>query len=184
MSVQTQIDRISGAVSAALTALTEKGVEVPAGTKVDGLAALIAAIEAGGGGSGGVESCTFTPAETGLVELEVKDWESIAAVFWYNTGNVQIGTSGESVAGFTFAYKSKKQYIATLYNDGSYTASFSGGVNHTNYAINAYTASMSTYYGCSMLRQNNNSALTFYVNTEGANGLRIGATYKAVIMRK
>lgn len=51
MSVQTQIDRISGAVSAALAALTEKGVTVPDGTKVDGLAALIAAIEAGGGGA-------------------------------------------------------------------------------------------------------------------------------------
>ena len=50
MSVQTQIDRISGAVQSALAALSEKGVEVPAGTKVDGLAALIAAIEAGGGG--------------------------------------------------------------------------------------------------------------------------------------
>lgn len=53
MSVQTQIDRISGAVSAALTALAEKGVEVPAGTKVDGLAALIAAIESGGGAVSG-----------------------------------------------------------------------------------------------------------------------------------
>ena len=64
MSVQTQIDRISGAVSAALTALAEKGVTVPAGTKVDGLAALIAAIEAGGGGTGvQVVSGTFTPAE-------------------------------------------------------------------------------------------------------------------------
>lgn len=51
MSVQTQIDRISGAVSAALAALTEKGVTVPDGTKVDGMAALIASIEAGGGGS-------------------------------------------------------------------------------------------------------------------------------------
>ena len=49
MSVQTQIDRISGAVSAALAALTEKGVTVPDGTKVDGLATLIAAIESGGG---------------------------------------------------------------------------------------------------------------------------------------
>ena len=56
MSVQTQIDRISGAVQSALAALTEKGVTVPSGTKVDGLAALIAAIEAGGGsGGGGVE---------------------------------------------------------------------------------------------------------------------------------
>ena len=59
MSVQTQIDRISGAVQSALAALTEKGVTVPPGTKVDGLAALIAAIEAGGGG-GGVSIGTAT----------------------------------------------------------------------------------------------------------------------------
>ena len=51
MSVQTQIDRISGAVQSAIAALTEKGVTVPDGTKVDGIAALIASIEAGGGGS-------------------------------------------------------------------------------------------------------------------------------------
>ena len=51
MSIQTQIDRISESVSAALTALTEKGVTVPDGTKVDGLAALISAIESGGGGA-------------------------------------------------------------------------------------------------------------------------------------
>lgn len=62
MSVQTQIDRISGAVQSALAALSEKGVEVPAGTKVDGLAALIAAIEAGGG-SGGMSSGTITFSE-------------------------------------------------------------------------------------------------------------------------
>lgn len=51
MSIQTQIDRISESVSAALTALAEKGVTVPDDTKVDGLAALIAAIESGGGGA-------------------------------------------------------------------------------------------------------------------------------------
>ena len=51
MSIQTQIDRISESVSAALIALREKGVTVPDGTKVDGLAALISAIESGGGGA-------------------------------------------------------------------------------------------------------------------------------------
>lgn len=68
MSVQTQIDRISGAVSAALTALTEKGVTVPAGTKVDDLAALISGIEAGGGsGDGGgleITSGIVVPSST------------------------------------------------------------------------------------------------------------------------
>lgn len=40
---------VDNAVTAALSALTEKGVEVPEGTNVTGLAALIAAIESGGG---------------------------------------------------------------------------------------------------------------------------------------
>lgn len=52
MSVQTQIDRISGNVSAALAAIADKGVTVPDGSTSDALAELIAAIEAGGGASG------------------------------------------------------------------------------------------------------------------------------------
>lgn len=64
MSVQTQIDRISGAVQSALAALTEKGVTVPDGTKVDGMAALIASIEAGGGIPGyQIVSGTYSPSE-------------------------------------------------------------------------------------------------------------------------
>lgn len=65
MSVQTQIDRISRSVSAALAALAKKGVTVPAGTKVDGLAALIAEIESGGGSGGNISyaSGTFIVAE-------------------------------------------------------------------------------------------------------------------------
>lgn len=49
MSVQTEIDRISGNVSAALSAIAEKGVTVPDGSTSDALAELIQAIQAGGG---------------------------------------------------------------------------------------------------------------------------------------
>ena len=52
MSVQTQIDRISGNVAAALAAIAGKGVTVPDGSTSDALAELIASIEAGGGASG------------------------------------------------------------------------------------------------------------------------------------
>lgn len=69
MSVQTQIDRISGNVTAALAAIAEKGVTVPDGSGSDALAALIAAIEAGGGGGADldfgfdeIETGTYTPA--------------------------------------------------------------------------------------------------------------------------
>lgn len=55
-------------LASALAALTEKGVTVPAGTKVDDLAALISGIEAGGGsGDGGgleITSGIVVPSST------------------------------------------------------------------------------------------------------------------------
>lgn len=62
MSIQTQIDRISGNVSAALSAIVEKGVTVPDGSTSDALAGLIASIEAGGGGK--IANGTYTSIGT------------------------------------------------------------------------------------------------------------------------
>ena len=50
MSVQSEINRIAGAKSDIATAITNKGVTVPSGTKLDGMAALIGSIESGGSG--------------------------------------------------------------------------------------------------------------------------------------
>lgn len=50
MSVQAEIDRIKNAKTAISTAIASKGVTVPDATLLDGMAALIAAIESGGGG--------------------------------------------------------------------------------------------------------------------------------------
>lgn len=49
MSISSEITRISGNVSAALTAIGAKGVTVPSGSNSDDLASLIAQIETGGG---------------------------------------------------------------------------------------------------------------------------------------
>ncbi len=49
MSVQSEITRLETAKSDISTAITNKGVNVPSGTKLDGMAALIESIEAGGG---------------------------------------------------------------------------------------------------------------------------------------
>lgn len=65
MSVQTEISRLESAKEAIATAIAGKGVTVPDGTMLDGMAALIESIEAGGGGSSGatlqVATGTFTP---------------------------------------------------------------------------------------------------------------------------
>ena len=72
MSIQTELTRIKNAKAAIKTAIEGKGVTVPDGTLIDGMAALIAAIEAGGGGGCGknidwrgfpVLTGTFTPSE-------------------------------------------------------------------------------------------------------------------------
>ena len=71
MSVQTEITRIESAKTAIATAIEGKGVTVPDGTLLDGMAPLIESIETGGGGSGTnvdwrgfpVLTGTFTPSE-------------------------------------------------------------------------------------------------------------------------
>lgn len=60
MSIQTELTRITNAKAAIKTAIEGKGVTVPAGTLLDGMAALIESIEAGGGGTK-ISIGTYTP---------------------------------------------------------------------------------------------------------------------------
>lgn len=66
MSIQTELTRLTNAKSAIKAAIEGRGVTVPDATLLDGMAALIDSIEAGGGGDiGGLNlvSGTWTPAE-------------------------------------------------------------------------------------------------------------------------
>lgn len=49
MSIASELTRLQNAKNAITSAITEKGVTVPSGTKLDGMAALIGQIETGGG---------------------------------------------------------------------------------------------------------------------------------------
>ena len=139
MSVQTQIDRISDAVSAVKAALTEKGVTVPDGTKVDGLAALIAAIEAGGVV---VETGTITLAQNGnlTIGLSKNDVHPDVVVIFHTpdaTGSVTgIGASlfvvhsANDVDVYNYGYTStssfssiKLPYVKLGYDTPSWNAS-------------------------------------------------------------
>ena len=62
MSIQSEIDRIAGAKTAIATAIAGKGVTVPDATLLDGMAALIKSIEAGGGSENQLVYGTYTPA--------------------------------------------------------------------------------------------------------------------------
>ena len=63
MSIQTELTRITNAKAAIKAAIEGKGVTVPAATLLDGMAALIESIEAGGGGKAKIATGSFTPAE-------------------------------------------------------------------------------------------------------------------------
>lgn len=60
MSVQTEITRISSAKTAIASAIADKGVTVPNGTLLDGMAALIDSIEVGGGNLKSLNNGSFT----------------------------------------------------------------------------------------------------------------------------
>ena len=63
MSIQTELTRIKNGKAAIKAALEGKGVTVPDATLLDGMAALIESIEAGGGGGDLEMSCgIITPA--------------------------------------------------------------------------------------------------------------------------
>ena len=88
MSIQTELTRITNAKAAIKTAIEGKGVTVPAGTLLDGMAALIAGIEAGGGGS--VEpftkiiSGTITFAEA-TTAFQLPETENFLAAYFIRT---------------------------------------------------------------------------------------------------
>ena len=79
MSIQTELTRLTNAKAAIQTAIEGKGVTVPSGTLLDGMASLIESIEAGGGA--GIElptgykvsTGTYTPNTEGTnVEHDIK----------------------------------------------------------------------------------------------------------------
>ena len=59
MSIQTELTRITNAKAAIKAAIEGKGVTVPEATLLDGMAALIDSIEAGGGGGVATGSLVF-----------------------------------------------------------------------------------------------------------------------------
>ena len=58
MSIQTELTRITNAKAAVKAAIEGKGVTVPEGTKLDGLAALVESIEVGSGGVSGFQTAS------------------------------------------------------------------------------------------------------------------------------
>lgn len=158
MSISSEISRISGNVSAALTAIGNKGVTVPQGSNSDDLANLIGSIQTGGGGTAHTIYFEFSDSTT---ETITGYWDSafissaitattpstyggktvtlaqLDGVTWYEPTAIPIGVQ---LIDFS---KVKEDYV--IYPDGSESA-------EQWYACSDYTPIASgmtfSYRGC------------------------------------
>lgn len=135
MSISSEISRISGNVSDALTAIANKGVTVPSGANSDDLATLIAAIDTGGGGG---TRTTIVPEQTanysdrynqinfvaplvvGEVYIYTIDGVETQSMAFDNYGSVAIG-SPETTIGFEYASGTMYLSIADSSLRGTHT---------------------------------------------------------------
>ena len=129
MSVQSEIDRIAGAKSDISTAITNKGVTVPSGAKLDEMAALIDSIS--GGEDVIIKQVTFKPSSNYLLSndqcLVTHNCGKIPkAVFIFsnNTSNMYVGY------GYIFNFSGSNyttnvsMYDSFGVSDGTYSVTF------------------------------------------------------------
>lgn len=149
MSVQSEITRLQNAKAAIKAAIEGKGVTVPDGTLLDGMAALIESIEAGSGGFENIQTVTgsFTP-ESLITAPEQSLPTNDAFTVEHNAGFVP-----RAAIAYTGTYGTSK---LTLY------AAIVNGLNgYVGYTISTY--SVHQYY--SNKRYINDSIIKTNVNT-------------------
>ena len=132
MSIQTELTRITSAKAAIKTAIEGKGVTVPDGTLLDGMAALIESIQAGGGGGCKIATGAFTLAEPAR-NITVNHGLGVVPNFGLITVNTSY--SNESNTLFTFVYIPNNggygYYYTTSLNKGSANKSSYKGLDQT-----------------------------------------------------
>lgn len=146
MSIVTEISRLKNAKSAIAAAIAEKGVTVPSGTLIDGMAALIESIEAGSGGFENIQTVTgsFTPES--LIEVKTQLFPTIDAfTVEHNAGFVP-----RAAIAYTGTYGTSKltlyaAIVNGLYGDIGYTIS--------TYSVHQYY-STKNYINESIIRVN------------------------------
>lgn len=131
MGIQTELTRITNAKTAIKTAIEGKGVTVPAGTLLDGMASLIESIEAGGGGGGYEVTCgVVTPAE----DSATISWEhGLSKVPSFVLIFLPLGWSYKTHSNSLRAYY-KKYYYSTVREswDSYITTSSASYLEHPN----------------------------------------------------
>ena len=153
MSIQTELTRIKNAKAAIKTAIEGKGVTVPDGTLLDGMAALIESIEGGGGGAElqynrlyPAATGTFTPAERTIFNtsspLVIEHNAGIVPFVVMVTSNGMAATNDlEFIVSWRIPHWNANYYA----NSELYSASSRRGSSSTNMITKYGTDSTKTY---------------------------------------
>ena len=128
MSIQTELTRITNAKAAIKAAIEGKGVTVPGGTLLDGMASLIESIEAGGGSGGGdggwaIDGFTFLSG-TFTPEADITSGYYKIKVGRYTTKPTQVYSALYIINGFPDGSTTKHGVAAigtTMMQHGSYS---------------------------------------------------------------
>ena len=147
MSIQTELTRITNAKAAVKAAIEGKGVTVPDGTLLDGMAALIESIEAGGGTISGKKfiSGEITFSETPTSEITISHdrlgFRSQPFVFLAARASAPSDNIGALIsvrAGSGVYVNSSKSF--SLLSSISKTLDYGGSVSDTSFTIKSASA--------------------------------------------
>ena len=142
MSIQSELTRLTNAKAAIKTAIEGKGVTVPDATLLDGMAALIESIEAGGG-EYIVEEGQFVPTENVITYGSIEHSLGVAPFFYV------IFLSESSSMNTTVSYNTvmlKCSYIGdSSYVVAKHKSSGSYGATFEHYPVTEATAATKKY---------------------------------------
>lgn len=164
MSIQTELSRIINAKSAIKAAIEGKGVTVPSGTLLDGMASLIESIEAGGGGDTllgyNLLSGTITLAEESTVPITLVEGKQF----------------DDRTYGFCVLWNSNIKLLGDAGSDFVGVSALTGG---SSFGITSKGNNASTY---KMFWTDNTGTLTLYQNSTYK--IEPGTTYCWIMLYK
>ena len=150
MSIQSELTRLTNAKAAIQTAIEGKGVTVPSDTLLDGMAALIASIEAGGGGN--IVAGSFTPTSN-MTTFKVNhnfNTKDICFVVFMSDNKAYVAR-GVLYSSFTkggkswMVYNSENSYFTGIFGNASNPTITTESVDLTGFFYNSVFISGSTY---------------------------------------
>ena len=164
MSIQTELTRITNAKAAIKAAIEGKGVTVPSGTMLDGMASLIESIEAGGG-----EKTLFgTYFETGSI-IPASDITTDYTIQFQNNFMTVAGNTNEPRYIFVLWCSIPPGYTSVAIPNNSWAWVFIGRrkkntrLSYGQYLSNSGSVSNATYSGA--IGGDETASFTLYCTT-------------------